>query len=248
MKADRLMKRAIVTLAALILLVAGPGELEAQSFINGDFETGSYSGWSTTGPTAVVGANGFGTLTISPYGGVYQASLSSQLNNFPSYASDLDAFLGLTSGTLEGMSATNGSAIKQTVTVDAGDVLTFQWYFATSDYVPYNDFGFVTIDGVLTILDTTATLGNIDGFFTGTGYQSFSYAFGTAGTYTIGLGVVNAVDEGMESRLYADDFSIASSADSPAVPEPSSLILLGTAIAVFAAHFGLRQRNRLATG
>ncbi len=47
-----------------------------------------------------------------------------------------------------GESGTDGELYIFALTASAGDVLTFEWEFHTDDYVPYNDFAFIDIEGV----------------------------------------------------------------------------------------------------
>jgi Ca2+-binding RTX toxin-like protein len=123
--------------------------------------------------------------------------------------------LGLTSGSLDGLgngNATVGSAIKQTVTVSAGTQLSFDWNFLTNEGTPtsFNDFGFVSI--VSNTLDTLANTNSSFGFSPTifneeTGFDTFSYTFQTAGTFTLGIGVVDVGDTVVDSGLLVDNLS-----------------------------------------
>src|SRR5262249_28353348 len=115
---------------------------------------------------------------------------------------------------------TNGSAIKQTVTVAAGTTLTFDWNFLTSEAAGetfYRDFGFVSITPVGTggtlvkLADTTSPLTaapGASGFPRMTGFHTFSFTFTAAGTYTIGLGAMNAGDRTTNSALLVDNVQL----------------------------------------
>ena len=74
-------------------------------------------------------------------------------------AAAIESFLGLNPQTLNTLAAVNfletpavnGSALKQTVTVNEGDVLSLNWNFATQDVGGY-DFAFVVVAGIAQVL------------------------------------------------------------------------------------------------
>ncbi len=174
------------------------------------FETGDFTDWTVLGDTNIETTN-FG---VNPTDGNYQALLTSGYSSVSNL--QLEAFLGLNSGELDSLisdNATEGSAIKGEVTVEAGDTLKFDWNFLTNEGTPtyYNDFAFVSIsDGHLSELaDTNSTFNfSNSGFNEETGYGSFSYQFTNSGTFTIAVGVSDAVDGVVDSALLVDNFSI----------------------------------------
>ncbi len=166
------------------------------------------SNWSTIGDTIVTNSQATinsGTLnTVLAGGGT----------------GSIEDFLGITAGSLDPVGstfgATQGSAIKKTFTsINAGDFFRFNWNFATSD----TDSAFVTINSSIIPL---------------TGSKPFSYSFATAGSYNIGIGVVDVEDTIGNSTLTVSD------ADLQAVPEP--MTILGSAVALL---FGTLMRRRL---
>ncbi len=113
--------------------------------INGGFETSDFTGYDTIGDTSVQTSD-FGS---GPTEGTYQGFLSNA-SGVP--ASDLETFLGVSPGSLNGLgngTATTGSAIRQTFAANAGDVLTFNYNFLTGEdaNATLNDFSFFTING-----------------------------------------------------------------------------------------------------
>ena len=190
--------------------VLPPGWEQTYPGLNGSFETGNFSSWQTIGDTTIETA-GFGS---SPTEGTYQALLTNDGDSVTD--TDLETFLGLTLGSLDGLGngdATQGTAIKQTVTVSAGTQLNFDWNFLTNEGTPgdpYNDFSFVSIvsNNLDTLADTNSSfVSSATSFNEETGFSSFSYTFSTAGTYTIGVGVVDVQDTGVSSALLVDNFS-----------------------------------------
>ena len=177
---------------------------------NGSFEKGNFTGWSTQGNTSIQ-TTAYGS---APTQGTHQALLT----NGTSAVSDsaIQSFLGLSAGALDGMgngNATQGSAIKLTpITVAAGSTLTFDWNFLTNEATPdnlYNDFAFVSINGLKELADTNSNFVLSPTVFNEeTGYATFSYTFTTAGTYNIGFGVTDVQDTTGDSALLVDNISL----------------------------------------
>jgi hypothetical protein len=130
-------------LLALALLLAPA--LAHTTLTNGGFETGDFTGWSTIGDAIVVDAS----IGVTPAGGSYQALISNappvfdrrfgsgsfNFSGNPSVATTiggpLETFLELPlfsltvfGGSIGSFGMTEGSAIKQSFTANAGDVLS----------------------------------------------------------------------------------------------------------------------------
>jgi PEP-CTERM motif len=91
---------------------------------------------------------------------------------------------------------------------------SFQWFFQAHDYMPYNDWAYVSLNGVQTTLSDVATVGN----YGNSGWQT--YLFGSAFTGQLGFGVNNAQDNAFSSQLYIQNVNVA------AVPEPETYAML----------------------
>jgi hypothetical protein len=112
-------------------------------------------------------------------------------------------------------SGSPGSTLYQSFDAWANSSILGKAFFATSDYLPFNDFGYVRIlegDNVLFYQDVSSV-----GDFGSTPWTNFSYTFSTAGSYTVELTVVNNVDSFVASYLGADRIEV--------VPEPSMLVI-----------------------
>ena len=179
--------------------------------ISPTFENG-FTGWSTIGTATVQGTFG-GT---SPTEGASQGLIVAG----PIVTTTVDNFLGLPSGTISSTftNTTGGSSFKRSITVNAGDTLRFDWDFVTQDYMPYNDVSFVSITGnsliFLADVSTTTTSVNMTSnafaFTHQTGYNTYTYVFATGGTYTLGFGVFNRIDNVVLSGLIIDKVRINS--------------------------------------
>lgn len=221
------------TLAASILgllslstvLVAAPSQA---AVVNGSFESG-LNGWTSTGFVLVID----NTIGAAPTNGNFQAVLST----YPSTvsATSLEGFLGLSAGSLNGLNkgaVTRGSAIKQTFTANAGDVVSFDWNFLTTEATPnpgYNDFAFASLTGLTELADTSSTtfVNSLTPFREETGYQTASYTIATGGTYTLGIGVADVGDQAVTSifgEIPVPSGLLVDNVSSEPVPEPASML------------------------
>jgi hypothetical protein len=208
-KGKKKMNRVIVKLTLATLSVSASAFASA-NIVNGDFATGDLTGWSSVGNVGV------------------SSNVAGLITNYAS-ADDVAALLGTTHDALNnvgGVTATIGSAIAQTFTMDKDGSVSFTWAHNSGDYMPFNDFSVVSIDGNLTLLSNVASTGN----FGSTGWKTSTFSL-SAGTHTIGFGIVNALDGSVDSNLQI--------AGVQAVPEPMSMVALATG----AAALLRRRRN-----
>lgn len=152
--------------------------------------------------------------------------------NDPLYVADLEFELGLPDYSLDPdpdnfFSAMEGSAIATTMAVEAGDILNFNWNFFTNDssFFPekLGDYSFFLVNDTLTVLgDTNSFLTASPTSFTQeTGWQNFSHTFLTKGNYTIGFGVVDAIDSRNTSSLAIEEIQLTRSRS---IPESSTTV------------------------
>jgi hypothetical protein len=233
-------------ITALGFLLSTPETVRA-AVINGSFETGDFTGWTPTTGQATIDTSGFG---VTPPQGNYQALLQTcAISSSPSGGCDentrlpngaeLETFLTLSSGTLTSLGVTEGSAIKQTITANAGDILTFSWNFLTAQAPPeqdFNDFAFFTLSNSLTQLADTFSPLLSDSWTTSlgkaTGYQT--YTIPIAGNYTLGFGVVDVGDDTANSALLVDNVKLEPA--STKVPEPDTILGLLIALGLGAKY------------
>lgn len=190
-----------LALATTIGLVVTTTSSARAVTINGGFESGNFTGWQTIGNTTIENQ---------------QALLTS--NGVP--LSDLETFLGplnLSLNSLGNGDVVRGTAIKQTFTALAGDVLTLDWNFLTNERefgeASLNDFAFYTLSNSATELaDTGYPNGTGSGFVASlppfsnqTGLRSASIPIPSSGTYTLALGVVDVDFANVNSGLVVDN-------------------------------------------
>lgn len=164
------------------------------------------SSWDRSGD--VISVPDQATLTNAFSDGSDDADNYNVSGNDPTYINSLETFLGLNPGDL-GLDATEGSAIKRTFNVLAGDVISFDYSFLTYDTIS-SDRAFVTISNSVIPL---------------TGSSAFSYTFTTSGSYNVGIGVFDVDDTFGSSILSVSRANYQSNS----VPEPS--IILGSLLA-----------------
>ena len=144
-------------------------------------------------------------LEIEPREGQTMAGLTADglLRN------DLERFLGLGFDQLntlvEGATPFNGSAIKTSVALKAGQTLVFDVLFDADEPINSNDFAAFTVsrggsEGEGFVLSSIAATGD----FGVSPWQSLRYTAGAAGTYSIGFLVVNDKSADGPALLYVD--------------------------------------------
>jgi hypothetical protein len=244
-----------MTLGALVIGAAAIQSAGAATIVNGGFEAfPDFTGFQTIGNTSVQGAD-FKT----PTEGAVQAFLlngtaadpgaTGATTNIPA----LDAFFNLSPGSLEASNIKSGSGVKQTFTGTAGETISFNYDFATNEG-PRADFAFYTLTlpgsgtnatplanpGTPSLMPTNPLDGLNSYLLRETGYKSLSFTLPTTGVYTLGFGVVNAIDTTVSSGLLVDN--ITSSAGS-AVPLPAGMYFLPLGLAVAALYSAKMRRT-----
>ncbi len=210
------------------------------------FENG-FGGWEVLGDTALVtsGSNRLAALTTAYSSAQDDFDLPAGALNLsgrdPAAAGyDLETFVGVAPGALDRDSvaqATEGSAMRRSFTVMAGDRLSFDWQLATRDTDLALDYAFVVIDGQRWDLATaaSATAPGSSHYLQQTGTSHAQYTFQRSGEIVVAFGVVDVGDYSATSAVYLDNVSVS------AVPEPSSYLLMLGGIGAIA---GLSMRKR----
>jgi hypothetical protein len=181
-------------------------------------------------------------------GGSYSGNQAFVMVPFgPSCCYGMDTFLGLAPGSLSAWAhayfspsgfpvavTQAGSAIQQSFTAAAGDLISFNFDYLTN----FGSFAFLDLDGTLTVLSPQTCEsypGAVDGkygsYSSPTGFQIecaqqlFSTRLDTTGTHTIAVGVIRyESDDDANSAILVDNFVLT------AVPEPSTWLLLASGL------------------
>lgn len=182
-----------------------PSAGNAMGITNGNFSSG-LNGWNSAGDVAV--QSGVVIMTTASLG--FQDDFPEAAGAFNFSAHDaisstvLESFSGLTAGAFDSNDFPyEGSELKQTFSVNAGDKLSFDWNFFTNEAVNASpDFAFFSINGVSTQLASSAnaTIASVPYAFS-TGKSTFSQTFTLAATLSLVFGVTGVTDYNVTSAL-----------------------------------------------
>ncbi|NBW76917.1 MAG: hypothetical protein EBR34_14140, partial [Sphingomonadaceae bacterium] len=185
------------------------------------------SGWTTNGTATVKTGTviynfGGNIFTLTPAAGEDMVEITPQGASLN--VSTIDAFLGLTNGTMlgvvgsgPGLDTTNYGAIVQEFNLTAG-TYTYSWAYAAGDYLPFSDGVFSSISGsglnevyLLARNGETSITPGDSGYQTGTAIlQSYgntpwiggSFVIAADGTYKLGFGAFNGLDLQLDPVFY----------------------------------------------
>ena len=237
--------RFLLPLAALAIL--GTASSANAQITNGSFETGDYTGYTTTGNASVEQESG---LFEPPTNGTFEALIQTTTTVPPSggggspvSVAALDSFLGTGTALETNPSGfTNGSAFKQTFSATAGSSLSFDTNFLTNELtngtgnpdqafaILLNNTSIAASPSEGTPPQATQSANALDPiFFNETGYSTTTFGasdFTSTGSYTIEFVVLNAGDESVDSGLLVDNLVLTlgpgGGGGGGAVPLPAS--------------------------
>lgn len=269
-------RRFHLAVLAIILLYAAPISSHA-AVVNGGFDTGTFAGWDVVGDASVQTAS----VGISPTNGCCMALLTTIFNGVPfsthSAASGastlLQAFFGYSLSEVQNIPlvypghnvpySEGESAIKQTVQGHAGELLSFDAYWVTTDVNPFLDGAVLSLAASTTAPKVLFFLSPAFGApvtfspspvplcqhaveFGGvcppqrnltTGWQHYDVLLPSTDTYTIGFAVWNTVDSLDPSAILIDNVQLR-------IPQASSaaLVVVGLLGLLFSRRWLLRAK------
>jgi hypothetical protein len=185
--------------------------VQVQLIQNGSFETG-LTGW-TSNPASGGWVQTVSSWTAQPPDGTVYAP------------KDGSAFALLKTG-----AANTYTKLSQAFTASAGTAISGWAFFDTTDYLPYNDDGYVKIiNNVTQVVVFSASVSTV-GNFHETPWTFWQYTFTTSGSYTIEAGVRNLIDSAVDSYLGLDAVQVVNGqpqffAGSPKAPAADSASL-----------------------
>jgi cytoskeletal protein CcmA (bactofilin family) len=214
--------KAIMTALSVPLAVVAimPAAAFADTFL--DVNAG-LTGWTTQGTTSVMTTtetsnHGGSPFTLTPATG--EAMVKIEADGSIIDVSTVDSILGLTNGTASAAIAgnsTNFGLITKSFSLQTG-TYTFGWAYSAGDYLPYSDGVFFSLGGqgvsqfnILARNGETSIVPGSAGYPTGalilqsygnTPWITASFSVSTAGSYQLGFGGFNALDDGLSPILY----------------------------------------------
>ena len=226
----------VTVLSVATLLSASPATAEIK---NGSFEISENyfaASWERTGGLVRYSMG----HEIRPTDGNHMIQLGTWDDYGFNTAADIEAFLDLTPGSLNGLgngTMRNGTAIKQEITASPGDIVTFEWDFSTRESrrsTPPLDFAFVSVvcpsethleelvDAGLSTLPLAPVFGvGYDGSYLDldsdhTGFRSFSIKLTSGGACRLGIGIAQMPNSSGYSELFVDNFRLIKLIPDPA--------------------------------
>ena len=215
----------------------------ADGVVNGGFEAG-LNGWSVFGTAASLNS------PVATEGS--RLALVKALDGGNYNASDLQSFIGVFGDALRpqptGLDTfTTGSAISQSFNAKKGDLVSFDWRFATKELLPLSaDFSFVVLNGKTTILadsnSNTALNTTFPDYEAASAWSRMTLVADHDGVNTVSFGVMQTADTIAGSGLVLDKFEVNPGSTAP-VPEPETyaMMLAGLGLVGFAA----RRKNAI---
>ena len=265
-------RRLPFTILAVVLFSAVPLSAHA-AVVNGSFETASFLGWNTIGdtsiqsfPLGIAATDGqfMALLTTlcdllhAPHplacdtgGGVREIPYSA--NNAAQSSLVLEGFFGYSQSEINDIRAQNsgrpfpageGSGISQTISGNAGDILSFDFYYVTDEGTLNADQAYFTLvpngPGSKTFAYLNPLTGsgspspvalcdhllprsfacNFPGVNRTTDWQHAMFALPSTGAFTFGFGLYEIFEGTVPSALVIDNVRLT------AVPQPSTFALL----------------------
>lgn len=215
--------RNLLGAAALCAAGMAPAMAQNTTFDNGTF-VGGLSGWAKTGDVSV---NPAGSAVLS-------TAFIDEFFNFSGISavdvSDLEFFTGLNAGTLINNGGQEGSALKRSFDVLAGDSIDVAFTFGLAtldaDAAAFNDFAFMAVNGQFVKVASLT-----DGVLAG----NFNYTFQTGGSAELAFGVVDVNDVTGVSYFILDNIQVT------AVPEPETYAMLLAGLALMG---GMARRRK----
>jgi hypothetical protein len=193
--------------------------------VNPGFETGDFTGW---------------TVTLPPDGDAYAKVLAVfPYNNAQGTITNYYSTEGQDFALVKTDGPEHFTTVSQAFTVAAGATLTFDWFFAAMDYLPYNDCAKYQIWRGPTCteipLASVSTVGNHGQ----TGWRTEGYTFLTGGLVTFVFGVANGGDNSQDSFAGLDNVRIL--APEPIIPEPLTVLGVLAGIGGLGGYFRRRR-------
>ncbi|QHL90472.1 autotransporter domain-containing protein [Sphingomonas changnyeongensis] len=218
MHVRRLRSRLLIA-TVLSGIAVGTGAAHAATrFTQVGFEDNSLTGWTVGGGVTLVGSDQL-NLGGTPFEVGARGSFMARIlpNGSNINRSAAEALLGLTAGSIAATNApgfaasTNFGLMTRSFNLAAG-TYSFGWSYAAQDYDPYDDGVFFSLVGA-GVQRINVLAGNISGqpdsvivgTYGSTPWRIATFTIDVTGTYQLGFGAYNNLDDGLDPVLFLDD-------------------------------------------
>ena len=215
------MKGASLLFVAAAAAMAAPAA-QAGQIVNGGFETGDLTGWSST----------------AHHVSAVQQAVELNVGSAVWYATEGQYFARL---------VTDGPGIytllSQSFAATAGDTLSFDYFFDWGDYEPFYDNAYGRIldvgagGAVATLFHWNIPGSYLPSDYGNVGWTALDYTFSQGGTYCVEFGIVNVLDSWNDSQMGVDSVKMVSGA----VPEPLTWLAMTLGVGGIGAYLGKRK-------
>lgn len=148
-----------------------------------------------------------------------------------------DSFVVLSNGNMT--PETSYAKIWQEIIISAGQAISGAYFFGTTDWEPYHDYGTIKLiapsgSGIADIELVNISVNDVGTYSSTTGWLTFQselFTSATAGTYTLECAVYDDIDYMFSSYLAVDGLAI--------IPEPASIMLF-----IVGVFISARQKSK----